>query len=112
MIYTTIILFAIAAVFGLVILVSWLRQKGASNAVVYSHGIFAAVALVLLIVYALQNPDNSPKAAITLFVIGALGGIYMFIRDLMKKNSPMWLAIVHALLAVGGFVMLLVYAFV
>jgi drug/metabolite transporter superfamily protein YnfA len=112
MIYAIIALFAVAAVFGLIILVNWMKSQGASNGVVYTHGILAALGLVLLIAYAVQHPDHSPMTAIIIFLVAALGGIYMFVRDLMKKNSPMWLAVVHALLAVGAFVTLLVFAFV
>ena len=51
MIYLAIALFAVSAVLGLTILVKWLTKKDASKGVIYSHGIVAAVALVLLIVY-------------------------------------------------------------
>src|SRR3954468_23926353 len=98
--YITIALFALSAVLGVTILYKWLTKQGASKGVVYSHGIAAAVALVLLIVYAVQNPANFPKASIILFVIAALGGFYMFFLDLKKKYSPMAVAYIHALLAV------------
>jgi hypothetical protein len=107
----TIILFALAAVLGLTILVKWLTNKEASRGVVYAHGAAAAVALVLLLVYVLQHPDNSPMTSLILFVIAALGGFYMFFKDVKGQNSPMGIAIVHALLAVGGFVTLLLFAF-
>jgi hypothetical protein len=111
MIYFAITLFALAAVLGLTILIKWLTKKDAPRAVVYSHGIAAAVALVVLIAYALQNPERFPMVSIILFVVAALGGFYMFALDLKKKESPMPLAFAHALLAVGGFVALLFFAF-
>ena len=111
MIYLAIGLFALSAVLGLMILIKWLTKKDASKGVIYSHGIVAAIALVLLIIYAVQNPANFPKASIILFVVAALGGFYMFFNDLRKKPSPMAVAFVHALLAVGGFIMLLAFAF-
>jgi len=111
MIYLAIALFAVSAVLGLTILIKWLTAKNASNAVVYSHGIVAAIALVLLVVYALQHPDNFPKVSLILFVVAALGGFYMFFNSLAKKNSPMAIAFIHAFLAVGGFVSLLLFAF-
>ena len=111
MLYATIVLFIISAILGLSILLKWLTSKHASRAVIYSHGIVAAVALIVLIAYALRNPANYPKASVILFMIGALGGIYMFVDDLRKKNSPLWLAFVHALLAVGGLVTLLLFVF-
>ena len=111
MLYITILLIVVSAVLGLSILIKWLTQKHASRAVVYSHGIVAAVAVILLIIFAVQHPDNYPKASIILFVLGALGGVYMFIDDLRQKNSPMALAYIHALLAVGGLVTLLIFVF-
>lgn len=111
MIYSAIALFALSAALGLAILIKWLTKKDASRSVIYSHGIVAALALVLLVVYAIQNPANFPKASIILFVIAALGGFYMLFNDLRKKASPMAIAFVHALLAVGGFIMLLAFAF-
>lgn len=111
MLYLTILLIVLSAILGLTILVKWLTQKHASRAVVYSHGVAAAAAVMLLIVFAIQHPDNYPKASIILFVLGALGGIYMFVDDLRQKNSPMALAYIHALLAVGGLVTLLIFVF-
>src|SRR5688572_3803812 len=86
--YIAIGIFAAAAVFGVMILAKWLTKQDASRSVVYAHGAFAAVALVLLVIYALQNPDNYPKVGLVLFVLAALGGFYMFFRDLQKKMSP------------------------
>jgi hypothetical protein len=111
MLYLTIALFAIAAIIGIIILKNWLTAASTSRAVVYAHGVFAALGLVVLVVYAVQNPANYPKTSIILLVIGALGGFYMFAEDLRKKNSPIWLAVVHALLAVGGFLFLVFFVF-
>lgn len=111
MIYSAIVLFALAAVLGLTILISWLSKKNASRAVIYSHGIVAAAALVLLIIYASRNPEHFPKASIVLFVTAALGGFYMFFADLRKNKRPVAVAFIHGLLAVAGFVMLLAFVF-
>ncbi len=111
LLYVSIILFAVAAVLGLTILIKWLTKKDASRTAVYSHGIFAALALVLLVVFALQNAENYPQVSLILFIVAALGGFYMFFRDLQKKMSPYSIAFLHALLAVAGFVALLLYAF-
>jgi len=58
MINIAIILFALSAVLGLTILIKWLTKKEASKAVIYSHGLVAATALVLLVVYAIQNQEK------------------------------------------------------
>ena len=109
--YVTIVLFALAAVVGFIILKNWLTAAETSRTTIYLHGIFAAVALILLIVYAFQNPANYPRVSIILFVVGALVGFYMFAEDLKKKFSPTWLAIVHALIGVAGFLLLLFFVF-
>lgn len=111
MIYLAIALFALSAILGFIILIKWLTGKNASWGVIYSHGIVAAVALILLVIYAIRNPAHFPKASIILFVIAALGGFYMFFNDIRQKPSPMAVAFIHALLAVGGFVMLLTFVF-
>ncbi len=109
--YASIVLFAIAAVLGLSILIKWLTKKDVSKGVIYSHGIAAAIGLGLLVVLAVEDPEGYPKAALILLVIAALGGFYMFFRDLQQKMSPYSVAFLHALLAVAGFVALLIYAF-
>jgi hypothetical protein len=111
LIYLSVAVFALAAVFGVLILAKWLSKKDVSRGVIYTHGLFAAVGLVILVVYALQNRDNYPNVALILFIIAALGGFYMFFRDLQNKMSPYSIAFLHALLAVAGFVSLLLFAF-
>jgi hypothetical protein len=110
LIYLAIALFALAAVLGLVILIKWLTSKDASRGVVYSHGLVAAVALIIVLVYAVKNPANFPRVSLVLFIISALAGFYMFYRDMNKKMSPMALAFTHALVAVAGFVALIIFA--
>ena len=109
MLYLIIGLFAIAAVIGILIFKNWLTSAKTSRTVVYLHGLFAATALVLLLFFVYRNGVNALQTSLILFVIAALGGIYMFVRDLRGKFSPIWLAVVHALLAVAGFLMLIFY---
>src|SRR6476646_576365 len=111
MLFFTIVLFALAAVVGFISLNNWLTSSETRRTTVYLHGIFAALALVLLIVYALQNPANYPKASIILFVIGALLGFYMFAEVLSKKSSPTCLAILHVLFSIAAFLVLLFFVF-
>jgi hypothetical protein len=109
MLYSAIALFALAAILGVVILKNWLTSAKTSRGVIYAHGIFAAIALVVLLVFVLRNPVNSLQVSIGLFGAAALGGFYMFFRDLRGKFSPIWLAVVHAILAVAGFGLLVFY---
>ncbi len=107
MLYAIIILFAITAIMGVVILKNWLTSANTPKTIIYLHGVFAAVALVLLLVEGLRNTTNTIIASIVFFVIAAIGGFYMFFQDLKGKYSPVWLAVTHGLLAVVSFVLLL-----
>ena len=104
MLYAIIVLFLLAAVFGLIILKNWLTAQNTARATIYTHGVFAALGLVLLIVYYFQNKGKSLQTSIILFLVAAIAGFYMFFRDLKGEMSPTWLAIVHGLVAVAGFV--------
>lgn len=110
MLYTIIAFFALAAIMGLTLLSYVLRSKETSKPVMILHGLFAAIALVLLIIYTTGN-NPGPVESVILFVIAALGGFIMAARDLSGKTVPKWLAVVHGLVAVIGFITLLVFAF-
>jgi hypothetical protein len=60
--------------------------------------------------YIFGNSPGPVESAV-LFVIAALGGFIMLARDLGNKPIPKWLAVGHGLLAVTGFILLLVFAF-
>lgn len=111
MLITTIILFALAAVLGLILLTKVLKDEKTPKAVVYSHGAAAAIALVLLIIAYMNQGDTLLMTSVLIFIVAALGGFVLFAKDLAQKTIPKWLAIVHALAAVTAFVLLLVAAF-
>ena len=77
----------------------------------YIHGAFAAVSLVLLVIYSIIHSQAAPMVALVLFVIAALGGFTLFGIDVATRKPPTWLGFVHGAVAVAGFVFLLVFAF-
>lgn len=111
MLITTIILFALAAVLGLVLITKVLKGEETPKPVVYSHGAAAAIGLVLLIIAYVNQGDTLLMTTVLIFVVAALGGFVLFGRDITNKEIPKWLAVVHALAAVTGFVLLLIAAF-
>lgn len=111
MLYTSVALFALAAVVGVIIISALLQKKETPKIAVFAHGTLAALGLVLLVVYALQNPQNFPQLSLILLIAAALGGFYLFARDIRKRGVPVPVAAIHALLAVGGFVVLLLFVF-
>lgn len=111
MLITTIILFALAAVLGLILLTKVFKEEETPKAVVYSHGAAAALALVLLIVAYLNQGDSLLMISLLVFIVAALGGFIMFGRDISGRTIPKWLSVVHAVAAVAGFILLLMVAF-
>lgn len=107
-----IVLFGIAALFGAINAIRIVVADRAPRATVYIHGAFAAVSLVLLLVYALIHSQAAPIVALILFIVAALGGFLLFGIDVATKKPPKWLGFVHGAIAVTGFIFLLVFAIV
>jgi len=111
---TALILFAVAALGGLVMAV--MRFGGRELpplGLAIVHGLFAAAGLVALIV-TLVGQGFSTVATIALigFVGAALGGFYLFSLHLKRQALPVPYVLVHGLFAVASFVILLVGVYV
>ncbi|MFL5752790.1 MAG: hypothetical protein ACJ76F_05240 [Bacteroidia bacterium] len=108
--YLIIGLFALGAIIGMYLLALVLQKKETPKFVAFIHGAFVATALILLVVY---NNQHGPglMESIVLFVVAALGGLVLIVRDLTGKPLPKWLAVGHGLIAVAGFIFLLFFAF-
>ena len=109
LIYAAIGFFALAALLGMYLLSFVLQGKETPKAIVFTHGPMATIGVVLLITYAMKG-GPSPTESLVLFVLAALGGLYMVFRDLSGKPIPKFLAVGHGLLAVAGFIFLLIFA--
>jgi len=105
------VLFAVAAVGGLVLAVQRLRgEPRPSLPLALVHGLFAAAGLLALALAVLGADEASglAQAALIGFLVSALGGFVLFATHLQKKALPIPLMVVHALVAVAAFGMLLV----
>ncbi|MCL9683026.1 hypothetical protein [Legionella maioricensis] len=110
MLIAAIILFIIAALFGLIILTAVLQDRPGHKMVVYLHGIIAATALILVIIYMILNVASPTlTVGLTLLILGALGGLTLFIIDMKGGTIPKWVAVLHPLIAVTGLVALIIY---
>lgn len=113
MLTAAVILFAIAAVFGVTMATMHFRGKTPPPvALTLFHGLFAASGIVLEL--AALWPDFSGRAAwsLGLYVLAALGGFTMALGfHLRGKPLPSSLVAGHGFLAVIGFLILLTAAF-
>ena len=103
------VLFALAALGGIILATLHLKKNDAPISLALIHGLAAAVGLVLLIIFVTQMPSAGlAGVALAIFVIAALGGFALFAIHLMKKPLPRGLIFVHGLAAVVAFVLLLI----
>ena len=108
--YLIVTLFALGALVGMYLLALVLQKKETPKFVAFIHGALVATALVLLICYAYRYTPG-PMESIIAFVIAAVGGLTLIVRDVTKKPLPKWLALGHGIIAVIGFILLLMYVF-
>lgn len=110
MLMTAILFFTLAALIGLYLLSFVLENKGTPKGFAFAHGGLAATGLIILIIYAFIH-QSSPMVSIVLFVLAALGGIILILRDLGGKSVPKWMAVGHGFVAITGFIFLIIFAF-
>jgi hypothetical protein len=109
MLLIAIIVFATAAVFGLIVLLSVLKNKATPKPAVFIHGLLAATALGIVAYYVIINGKDSPVYSLIVFLVAALGGFVMLARDLTGKSIPKGLAFIHAGAAVIGLLLLVLF---
>jgi hypothetical protein len=103
-----ILIFAIAAIGGLILASSVLRNKLAPWALSIVHALLGAAGLVVLIVMALGgSAPGRLTAALGLLVLAALGGFFLASFHMRNKIAPKAVVFVHAGVAVIGFLTLL-----
>lgn len=108
------IVLALAAVGGLTLAV--IRLRGAPwppQWLAHTHGVVAATGVVLLIhAAATTGIPALAKLALGIFVLAAFGGATLFVAfHRARKPLPIPLVLGHGLIAVTGFVLLLVSYF-
>lgn len=105
----SVVFFALAAIFGLITLITLFRKRKTPKRTVYIHGGLALLGLLLIIIYSVKTPDYYPLASLILFIAAALGGLYLFTNDMQGKEVPLWLAPLHGIVALVAFVLLIIF---
>ena len=110
----SILLFAIAAVAGLIMAVSHFRKATLPRpALAVLHGLFAASGLIVLLLAVMKaGMQGAPAIALGVLVVAALGGFALLSSHLRGRALPSGLVVGHALLAVAGFATLLAAEYV
>lgn len=105
MIFVSMIAFILAAMFGLFMLFYVLGGNRPPRMLSLTHGTFAVIGLVLLLVSAFYISEF--RIAAIIILLAALGGIYMFSFDLRQLQIPKKVAVIHGLAAITGFLVLM-----
>lgn len=108
MISYAVVIFAIAAVGGLILATKVLRGKQAPWFLSIVHALLGAAGLILLAITAAASgwPERL-SASLGLLVLAALGGFYLASFHLRGRLSPKGIVFIHAGVAVAGFLLLL-----
>lgn len=108
MLTTALVVFAAAAVGGLILALHILRQKFPPWALSIVHAVLGAVGLVLLLVAVLDG-TTSPIAmwALVLFAVAALGGFFLASFHYRQQLPHKAIVVIHAGVAVVAFGLLL-----
>jgi hypothetical protein len=109
MLTSAIFIFVIAAAFGLMLITRVFRGTPRPMGIIIGHGIFAATGLMLVLIYVIQNAEKSPMLSLIIFGVAALGGFLMLFIDISGKTIPKGVAIIHALAAVTGLILLVLF---
>ncbi len=102
------ILFALGALGGLYMALRSFKGQSIPVAVAVLHGLFGATGLVLLIIGVLTGMGGTvATAALIILLVAALGGFYLLSFHIRKQTHPRAVIVIHALVAVIGFLTLL-----
>ncbi|GAB3387514.1 hypothetical protein [Lysobacter fragariae] len=108
MLIAALLVFAIAALGGLILAASVLRGRLAPWALSVLHALLGATGLGLLLVVVLQGAGSARvSAALGLLLVAALGGFYLASIHYRGRVAPKAVVLVHAGAAVAGFLTLL-----
>jgi FtsH-binding integral membrane protein len=114
MLNIAILVFAIGAVGGLILANSVLRGRLASWALSLLHMALGATGLVLTAIVVLGHTNGLASIvpiALLILVVAALGGFYLASFHARKVSPPKAIVLIHAGVAVVGFLLLLGGAF-
>ena len=98
--------FAVAAVLGLVMAASILRGALAPWALSLVHAALGATGLVLVLLSVFNGAGGLVPVGLVALIVAALGGFYLAYLHLQNRVAPGAIVLVHAGVAVAGFLML------
>jgi hypothetical protein len=106
------IFFAITIMGGAYLASKVMRNKETPKAIAFMHGGMGAVAIILLLISLCVVPvvhKSLGLVSLVLFILVAMGGFFLMIKDLTGKQIPKAVVIIHGAMALLGFAVLLIF---
>jgi hypothetical protein len=111
MLVYAVIVFAVAALGGLIMAMSVLRGRLAPWALSLIHAGLGAAGLILVILAVVGGAGSNATIALVILLVAALGGFFLASFHLRGKVGPKPVVLIHASVAVIGFLLLAGTAF-
>jgi hypothetical protein len=89
MLLTAIGIFSLATILGMILISYVLTNKNIPKGIVITHGFFATIGIILLIIYAFFH-HPSPLISIILFILATFDGFLLIYKDLTGQTVPKW----------------------
>lgn len=102
-----IVLIVLGVLIGITMAIYVFKGQHIPKALAIFHGAAVVLGVVLLLINAFSTESHHKHwESIIIFAAAAIGGGYMFGRDIRHKKFPVWLMVVHAILGLGGLILL------
>ena len=103
MLTAALVVFAIAALGGIVLAAHVLRKNFAPWALSLLHAALGAAGIILVLITVVQGARGNVALALGLFIVAALGGFFLASFHYRKQLPPAVIVVVHAAIALAGF---------
>lgn len=111
MLWIALILFTISAVVGVVVVLRRWQESDVSLGLILGHGIPAVLGLVLAYPPVSRSPATAlPEVGLVLLAVAAVAGLALLVWQLRTGRFFMPAALLHGLVALGGLLLLLLWA--
>ena len=101
------LIFAVTAFGGIILALKVFNGRLAPWSLSLAHAAAGALGLALLAIEVFTGHGTSRiAAALTILAVAAVGGFYLASRHLMKQPAPRLVVLIHAGVAVAGFLTL------
>jgi hypothetical protein len=97
------VVFAVAALGGIVLAAHVLRARFAPWALSLIHAALGAAGIVLVLIAVIGGSSGATTLALVLFIVAALGGFFLASFHYRKQLPPAAVVVVHAVVALAGF---------